>query len=344
MILPLFDALGQDSSINFILNTHEQSAAHAADGYARASGRPGVCIATSGPGATNLVTGIATAFMDSVPMVVITGQVETNLLGKDSFQETDVFGITMPVTKHNFKLRSSQELIPVLRTAFKLAESGRKGPVLVDIPKDIFLSDIVYPEDKCQDNTMEKPDADFLICAAEAIDEILKAKKPVVIAGGGVVLGEAHEELVAFAEKYNLPVVSTLMGIGAFPNDHPLYMGFAGLHGRKSANYTVAEADLVIAVGSRFGDRQTGNIAKYVHDKHFIHIDIDPAEIDKNVHSSIGLSGDMKTILNLLWCNGERSLKVRLQPYPLSAYISCYFFRRIVASNGKCCIEAVVFR
>lgn len=300
MILPLFDALGQDNSINFILNTHEQSAAHAADGYARASGRPGVCIATSGPGATNLVTGIATAFMDSVPMVVITGQVETNLLGKDSFQETDVFGITMPVTKHNFKLRSSQELIPVLRTAFKLAESGRKGPVLVDIPKDIFLSDIVYPEDKCQDNTIEKPDADFLICAAEAIDEILKAKKPVVIAGGGVVLGEAHEELAAFAEKYNLPVVSTLMGIGAFPNDHPLYMGFAGLHGRKSANYTVAEADLVIAVGSRFGDRQTGNLAKYVHDKHFIHIDIDPAEIDKNVHSSIGLSGDMKTILNLL--------------------------------------------
>ncbi len=300
MILPLFDALGQDNSIKFVLNTHEQSAAHAADGYARAGGKPGVCIATSGPGATNLVTGIATAFMDSVPMVIITGQVETTLLGKDSFQETDVFGITMPVTKHNFKLTSSDELVPVLRTAFRIAESGRKGPVLVDIPKDIFLSDIVYPEDKRQEETAEKPDADFLICAAEAIDEILKAKKPVVIAGGGVVLGEAHEELIAFAEKYNLPVVSTLMGIGAFPNDHPLYMGFAGLHGRKSANYTVAEADLVIAVGSRFGDRQTGNLAKYVHDKHFIHIDIDPAEIDKNVHSSIGLSGDMKTILNLL--------------------------------------------
>ncbi|WP_196604315.1 biosynthetic-type acetolactate synthase large subunit [Pectinatus haikarae] len=299
MILPLFDALGKDSSIDFILTTHEQSSAHAADGYARASGKAGVCIATSGPGATNLVTGIATAFMDSVPMVIITGQVDSNLLGRDSFQETDIFGITMPITKHNFKLQSAKELIPLLRKAFALALSGRQGPVLIDIPKDFFYADIAYPENTTE-NKAAKPDADFIICAAEAIDEILKAERPVIIAGGGVVLGRAHKELIAFAEKYKLPVVSTLMGIGAFPNDHPLYMGFAGLHGRKSANYTVAEADLVIAVGSRFGDRQTGNIAHYIYEKHFIHIDIDPAEIDKNVHSSIGLSGDMKTILNLL--------------------------------------------
>lgn len=299
MILPLFDALSKTNDIDFILTTHEQSAAHAADGYARASGKAGVCIATSGPGATNLVTGIATAFMDSIPMVIITGQVDSSLLGKDSFQETDIFGITMPITKHNFKLQNANELIPLLRESFSLACSGRKGPVLIDIPKDFFYADVAYPAKEAEPPAA-KPDADFLICAAEAINEILNSRRPVIIAGGGVIIGEAHKELLSFAEKYKIPVVSTLMGIGAFPSDHPLYMGFAGLHGRKSANYTVAEADLIIAVGSRFGDRQTGNITHYVYEKHFIHIDIDPAEIDKNVHSNIGLSGDMKTILNLL--------------------------------------------
>lgn len=300
MILPLFDALSQDNDINFILTTHEQSAAHAADGYARASGRPGVCIATSGPGATNLVTGIATAFMDSIPMVIITGQVDSNLLGKDSFQETDIFGITMPITKHNFKLNNFDELMTTLHLAFSIANSGRKGPVLIDIPKDFFSANIIYSPIPVKPVLPQEPDADFSICIAEAIDEILKAQRPVIIAGGGVILGEAHKELISFAEKYNLPVVATLMGIGVFPNSHSLYMGFAGLHGRKAANMAVAQADLVIAVGSRFGDRQTGNIEHYIHDKHFIHIDIDPAEIDKNVHSSIGLSGDMKTILQLL--------------------------------------------
>lgn len=299
MILPLFDALSKTNDIDFILTTHEQSAAHAADGYARASGKAGVCIATSGPGATNLVTGIATAFMDSIPMVIITGQVDSSLLGKDSFQETDIFGITMPITKHNFKLQNANELIPLLRESFSLACSGRKGPVLIDIPKDFFYADVTYPAKEAEPPAA-KPDADFLICAAEAINEILNSRRPVIIAGGGVIIGEAHKELLSFAEKYKIPVVSTLMGIGAFPSDHPLYMGFAGLHGRKSANYAVAEADLIIAVGSRFGDRQTGNITHYVYEKHFIHIDIDPAEIDKNVHSNIGLSGDMKTILNLL--------------------------------------------
>ncbi|TCS81389.1 biosynthetic-type acetolactate synthase large subunit [Pectinatus cerevisiiphilus] len=299
MILPLFDALSKTNDIDFILTTHEQSAAHAADGYARASGKAGVCIATSGPGATNLVTGIATAFMDSIPMVIITGQVDSSLLGKDSFQETDIFGITMPITKHNFKLQNANELIPLLRESFSLACSGRKGPVLIDIPKDFFYADVAYPAKEAEPPAA-KPDADFLICAAEAINEILNSRRPVIIAGGGVIIGEAHKELLSFAEKYKIPVVSTLMGIGAFPSDHPLYMGFAGLHGRKSANYAVAEADLIIAVGSRFGDRQTGNITHYVYEKHFIHIDIDPAEIDKNVHSNIGLSGDMKTILNLL--------------------------------------------
>lgn len=300
MILPLFDALYEDDEINFVLTTHEQSAAHAADGYARASGTAGVCMATSGPGATNLVTGIATAFMDSVPVVIITGQVDSTLLGKDSFQETDIFGITMPITKHNFKLQSADKLIPVLHEAFSLALSGRQGPVLVDIPKNFFAADVNYIKQAEAPSKKSQPDADFLICAAEAIDEILKAKRPVIISGGGVISAEADKELIAFAEKYKIPVVSTLMGIGAFPNDHPLYMGFGGLHGRKSANYAVSGADLVIAVGSRFADRQTGDVAHYVEEKHFIHIDIDPAEIDKNVHSSIGLSGDMKIILKLL--------------------------------------------
>ena len=300
MILPLFDALGRDESIKFILSTHEQSAAHAADGYARASGLPGVCIATSGPGATNLVTGIATAFMDSVPMIIITGQVDSDLLGKDSFQETDIFGITMPITKYSFRLRKADELVVVLRKAFELANTGRKGPVLVDIPKDLFFCDVPYPKYNLQKRETDRPDADFLICAAEAQKKILQSHKPIIIAGGGVIFGQASDELRKFAEKYYLPVVVTLMGIGSFPADHELYMGFAGLHGRKSANCAVAEADLVIAIGSRFGDRQTGNITEYVNDKHFIHIDIDPAEIDKNVHSSIGLAGDIKIILALL--------------------------------------------
>ncbi|WP_196593896.1 biosynthetic-type acetolactate synthase large subunit [Pectinatus sottacetonis] len=300
MILPLFEALRKEKDINFVLTTHEQSAAHAADGYARASGKPGVCIATSGPGATNLVTGIATAFMDSVPMVVITGQVPSTLLGRDSFQETDIFGITMPITKYSFKLDRAEDLLPAVQEAFEIASSGREGPVLIDIPKDFFYADVKYKEKKVEKKIDKRPDADFLIYAAEAIDKIMQAERPIVIAGGGVILGQAQEELISFAEKYDLPVVSTLMGIGVFPNNHPLYMGFAGLHGRKAANNAVAEADLIIAAGSRFGDRQTGNLDKYVHNKSFIHIDIDPAEIDKNVHSSIGLAGNMKTILQLL--------------------------------------------
>lgn len=299
MILPLFDALAKDKEIRFILTTHEQGAAHAADGYARASGRAGVCIATSGPGATNLVTGIATAFMDSIPMVIITGQVDSFLLGKDSFQETDIFGITMPITKHSFKLTKAKDLIPLLHKAFELAETGRPGPVLIDVPKDFFDTDITYEKYEKAEHEL-KPNADFLICAAEAIDRIVKAERPVIIAGGGVVSSCSHKELLAFAEKYRIPVASTLMGIGSFPPDHPLYIGFAGLHGRKCANCAIAKADLVIAIGSRFGDRQTGNVNHYMNKKHFIHIDIDPAEIDKNVDSSIGLSGDMKTILNLL--------------------------------------------
>ena len=300
MILPLYDALYDAKDIRQILVTHEQNAAHAADGYARASGKVGVCIATSGPGATNLVTGLATAFMDSIPVVAITGQVDTKSLGRDAFQETDILDVTMPVTKHNFKVKRPEDLIPTVRDAFRIARHGRPGPVLIDVPKDLFFADVAYQPETPQEETPGNPDADFLICVAEAEREIAEAERPVVIVGGGVISAGASKEVQAFIERYHLPVVHTLMGLGAVPRSHPQSLGFAGMHGKKAANHAIAAADLVIAIGSRFGDRQTGNLDKYTEGTKFIHIDIDPAEIDKNVAHSLGLAGDMKTILSLL--------------------------------------------
>ncbi|HCB92282.1 MAG TPA: biosynthetic-type acetolactate synthase large subunit [Selenomonas sp.] len=300
MILPLYDALYDDSEIRQVLVTHEQNAAHAADGYARATGKVGVCIATSGPGATNLVTGLATAFMDSIPVVAITGQVDTTLLGRDAFQEIDILDMTMPITKHNFKVKDPKQLVKSVRDAFEIAKKGRPGPVLIDIPRDIFFTEVNYTPEETTVRKPGKPDPDFLICAAEAADEIAKAKRPVVIVGGGVNSAGASEEVIAFVEKYHLPVVNTLMGLGAVPRSHPQNLGFAGMHGKKAANHAIAAADLVIAIGSRFGDRQTGNLSKYTKGTKFIHVDIDPAEIDKNVANSLGLAGDMKTILGLL--------------------------------------------
>ncbi len=300
MILPLYDALYDQKEIKEILTTHEQNAAHAADGYARATGKVGVCIATSGPGATNLVTGIATAFMDSIPMVAITGQVDTSMMGRDSFQEIDILDVTMPVTKYNYKIKDPKKLISSIREAFHLAKSGRPGPVLVDIPRNVLLSPVDWYDKPEKEEKKGSPDADFLICAAEAADAICKAKRPVIIAGGGVISAGATKELVAFSEKFRLPVCLTLMGIGGFPADHPNLLGFAGMHGKKQANNAIAAADLVIAIGSRFADRQTGNIDKYTSNTKFVHIDIDPAEIDKNIASAIGLAGDMKKILGIL--------------------------------------------
>ena len=300
MILPLYDAFYDNKDIEEILVTHEQNAAHAADGYARASGKVGVCIATSGPGATNLVTGLATAFMDSIPVVAITGQVDTSMLGRDAFQETDILDVTMPVTKHNFKVKDAKLLVPTIREAFNIAQNGRPGPVLVDVPRDLFLAEVEYSPKSVERKEPGKPDADFLICAAEAAEEIVNAKHPVVIVGGGVISAGATDDVIAFITKYNLPVVHTLMGLGAIPSSHPQSLGFAGMHGEKAANHAIAAADLVIAIGSRFGDRQTGNLKKYTQNTKFIHIDIDPAEIDKNVGNTLGLAGDMKTILALL--------------------------------------------
>ena len=311
MILPLYDALVDEKEIRQILVTHEQNAAHAADGYARATGKVGVCIATSGPGATNLVTGIATAFMDSIPLVAITGQVDTTLLGRDAFQETDILDITMPITKHNFKVKDARMLIPTIREAFEIAMSGRRGPVLVDVPKDLFFAEVDYRPQEVKEKTPSQPDADFIICAAEAAEEIAKAERPAVIVGGGAISAGASKEILAFIEKFNLPVVSTLMGIGAVPRSHPQNLGFAGMHGKKAANHAIAAADLIIAVGSRFGDRQTGNISKYTKAKKFIHIDIDPAEIDKNIEGSLGLAGDMKVILKLLMRHESNKARVK---------------------------------
>ncbi|MBR1695125.1 MAG: acetolactate synthase, large subunit, biosynthetic type, partial [Selenomonas sp.] len=300
MILPLYDALYDSKEIKQVLVTHEQNAAHAADGYARASGKVGVCIATSGPGATNLLTCLATAFMDSIPVVEITGQVDTALLGRDAFQETDILDVTMPITKHNYKVKDAKILVDTIREAFALAKKGRPGPVLVDVPRDLFFEEVAWKDAVEGTKKVGKPDADFLICAAEAAHEIVKAQKPVVIVGGGVISAGATAEVTAFVEKYHLPVAHTLMGLGAIPREHPQSLGFAGMHGEKAANHAVAAADLIIAIGSRFGDRQTGNVKKYTQNTKFIHIDIDPAEIDKNIGNSLGLAGDMKVILGLL--------------------------------------------
>ena len=307
MILPLYDALYAQDEIRQILVTHEQNAAHAADGYARATGRVGVCIATSGPGATNLVTGLATAYMDSIPMVAITGQVDIAMLGRDAFQETDILDVTMPVTKHNYKIKNAADLVPTIRQAFDLARSGRPGPVLLDVPRNLFFEEVVYTPEEPQTRIPGKPDADFMICAAEAAAEIVSAERPLVIVGGGVISAGTSAEVTAFIEKYHLPVVHTLMGMGAVASTHPQMLGFAGMHGEKAANYAIGAADLVIALGSRFADRQTGNLSKYTANRKFIHIDIDPAEIDKNIENSLGLAGDMRTILGLLMRQAPKS-------------------------------------
>ncbi|HWR08086.1 biosynthetic-type acetolactate synthase large subunit [Sporomusa sp.] len=300
-ILPLYDAL-YGSPVRHVLTVHEQGAAHAADGYARASGRVGVCIATSGPGATNLVTGLAAAFMDSVPVVAITGQVQTNLIGRDAFQEIDITGITMPITKHNFLVKDIGKLPETLRRAFNIAQSGRPGPVLVDIPRDIQTNkhdftdlDAEYPR---QLLVRQSPDLAALLAKAAAA--ISAAERPVIIAGGGCISANAGPALIRFSEECRLPVVTTLMGIGAMPGNHPNLLGMTGLHGLKLANHAVHAADVLIVTGSRFNDRVTGDRARYADGKIIIHIDIDPAEVHKNVDAAVPLVGEMNNILNEL--------------------------------------------
>ncbi len=296
-VLPIYDAL-YDADLRHILTRHEQGAAHAADGYARASGRPGVCLATSGPGATNLVTGIANAYMDSVPMVAITGQVPTTLLGRDSFQEADITGITLPITKHNYIVKDISELARTIREAFYIATTGRPGPVLIDIPKDVSAGQ-AYHEDPGPlylpgYSPRLEPDTAQVARAVRAIEE---SERPVIYAGGGVVSGFAHGELLSLAELLLAPVSTTLMGLGGFPGDHPLSVGMLGMHGSKYANYAICDCDLLIGVGVRFDDRVTGKLDEFAPGATVIHIDIDPAEIGKNVGVDIPVVGDVRTAL-----------------------------------------------
>lgn len=291
-VIPLFDAL-YDSPLKTVLTAHEQGAIHAADGYSRASGKTCVCIATSGPGATNIVTGLATAYLDSVPLVAITGQVAVSMLGRDSFQEIDIVGVTMPITKYNIMVRKGSELLPALRKAFALAKEGRPGPVLVDIPSSIQVEEIEWVEaEAAVEIKREAAEADALEKAAEALNN---AKNPVLLVGGGAINSGAEKELLALAEKADLPVVSTLMGLGVFPGSHKNSLGLTGMHGHIASNMAVAKADLLIVAGSRFSDRVTGDRSRYVGHKTIIQLDIDPTEFDKNVAAALPLMGDVKT-------------------------------------------------
>ncbi|TYO94453.1 biosynthetic-type acetolactate synthase large subunit [Desulfallas thermosapovorans] len=297
VVLPIYDVL-YDSEIRHILTRHEQGAAHAADGYARASGKPGVCLATSGPGATNLVTGIANAYMDSVPMVAITGQVATSLLGRDSFQEADITGITLPITKHNFLVKDPKDIARTVREAFYIATSGRPGPVLIDMPKDVSsgVAEHIEPGPVQLPGYVAKkePDPEQVARAVRAIEE---AERPVIYAGGGVVSGGAHGELLELSEMLLIPVATTLMGLGGFPGNHPLSVGMLGMHGSKYANYAVNECDLLIGVGVRFDDRVTSKLEEFAPGATIMHIDIDPAEIGKNVDVDIPVVGDVRLAL-----------------------------------------------
>ena len=298
VMIPIYDALYGRTDLKNMLMRHEQGGAHAADGYARATGKVGVCLATSGPGATNLVTGIANAYMDSIPMVAITGQVRTTALGKDSFQEADITGITMPITKHNFLIKSSAELPGVIAEAFHIARTGRPGPVLVDIPMDVSLGQLDYEPVKCVDIPSYKPTSQgHPLQIKKAAKAIAEAKRPVLYVGGGVIAADASKELFELSERTHILVTTTLMGKGAFPETHPHSLGMLGMHGTAYANYAVAHCDLLIAVGARFDDRVTGKLDVFAQHAKVIHIDVDPAEIGKTVQVDIPIVGDCKSIL-----------------------------------------------
>ncbi len=300
-IIPFFDALYHQKEIKFILTRHEQAAAHMADGYARATGKTGVCVATSGPGATNLVTGLATAYMDSIPIVAITGQVPTHMIGNDAFQEADTTGITRPVTKNNYLVKDVRELAEIVREAFYIASSGRPGPVLIDLPSDVQRAEagFVYPE-KIEVPTYKPKIEGHLPQIKRAANLIADAKRPLIYAGGGVIRSGAWQELTEFVRRSGIPVVLTLMGLGAFPASDPLFVGMPGMHGPKYANLSMMESDLIIAIGARFDDRVTGKLETFIRNTKFIHIDIDPASIGKTVRVDIPIVGDVKAVLRQL--------------------------------------------
>jgi len=300
VLLPLYDVI-YDSNLRHILVRHEQCAAHAADGFARASGRVGVCIGTSGPGATNLITGIATAYMDSSPIVAIAGQVATGLIGNDAFQEVDTIGITMPITKHNFQAMKAEEIPGMIKSAFYIAGTGRAGPVVLDLPKDVQEEEFEYELSKDLELPGYKPTKKgHPLQVKKAAKMILNSKKPVILAGGGIILSDSSKELLRLSEIIEAPVTTTLMGKGSFPEDNPLSLGMLGMHGRKVSNLIVDECDCLIAIGCRFSDRTTGLISEFANNAKIIHIDVDPAEIGKNVDVDIPIVGDAKIILKNL--------------------------------------------
>ena len=306
-ILPLYQTLPEYPQLRHILVRHEQGAAHAADGYARVTGKPGVAWATSGPGATNLVTGIATAQMDSVPMVIVTGQVSRASIGSDAFQETDTTGITLPITKHNYLVMNAADIPRAIKEAFHIASTGRPGPVLVDIPKDVFLeeAEFVYPDEvdlPGYNPTLEGHPAQI----KRAAKLIAEAQRPVILAGHGIIISQAYDEVRELAEKAQVPVITTLLGIGSFPDDHLLCVGMPGMHGMAYASLAIEEADLLIALGMRFDDRITGKTAAFAINSKKIHVEIDPSEIGKNVNVDVPIVGDLKLVL--------RELNKRVKP------------------------------
>ena len=307
-ILPAYDALRKFPTIHHVLVRHEQGAAHMADGYARASGRVGVCVATSGPGATNLVTGIATAMLDSIPMVCITGQVASKVLGTDAFQEIDITGITLPITKHNYVVTRAEDLAATLREAFQVAQSGRPGPVLVDITKDAQQGSAPFDFDRAKPSA-HRPHPMLKAGSSEmtkALELIGASRKPVILAGHGIAQSGAEAEVLAFAERHGIPVATTLLGMGAFPASHPLALGMMGMHGESWVNNAIQQADLLLAFGMRFDDRVTGNLAHYAPTAKKIHIEIDPSEINKNVRVDIALIGDLKRVLATIELASQR--------------------------------------
>jgi acetolactate synthase-1/2/3 large subunit len=315
-VIHIYDKLLNDNEITHYLTRHEQAAVHAADGYARSSGKVGVCLVTSGPGATNTVTGIATAYMDSIPIVVFTGQVPTALIGNDAFQEADIVGITRPCTKHNYLVQDVKDLPVIIKEAFHLAASGRPGPILIDMPKDVIMGSTKfhYPEKyqmRSYNPTLEGHSKQI----EKALKEIYKAKRPVVYAGGGVILSDAAKELTKFAKELNIPVTNTLMGLGGFPGTDPLFMGMLGMHGTYAANMAVSHSDLLIAVGARFDDRVTGRIDDFAPDAKIIHIDIDPTSISKNVKVDVPIVGDVKRVLKKFFKYMKEHKPTHKDPY-----------------------------
>ena len=323
-VIPLYDALYDEMDyFTHVRTAHEQAAVHAADGYARATGKVGVCIVTSGPGATNTITGIATAYMDSVPMVVFTGQVPRNLLGRDSFQEIDIIGITLSITKHSFIVKDEKNLADTIRKAFEIARSGRPGPVLIDIPKDVFLSDAEYEKVEKEDVKQKNTSVLQMEKIQRAAEMIKSANKPIIYAGGGIKIGNASAIVCKFAEVGDIPVANTLMGLGTIPRDHKLSLGMVGMHGFRETNLAVTNSDLIIAIGARFSDRVIGRADSFAPNAKIIHIDIDETEIDKNKVVDLSIVGDMNTILETLisymdqkqrisWHNEIASWKVHL--------------------------------